>query len=185
MAMGVEGFDVRPIFVSKLLSNSGVSPITGTETLIAKNKKILLEIEDDSTELLEGSLLSLLNKVSPYVNYRDSIFFLLDSYDENTVESAILTLKAAYEREKKLNANNLIAIMKESIETNMPPSLIVNLLGEEIEAEEIDLEYLNNNLNNLNHLKNMNGLSGNNKNSTNNSVFNKSGLNIDAMNDFK
>lgn len=187
--MGLEGFDVRPIFVSKLLNNSGVSPITGTETLIAKNKKILLKIEEDFSESINGTLLSLLNKVSPYVNYRDSIFFLLDCYDEDMALTAVQALEAAYERRKSLNANDLMEIIKESIETGVPASLIVNLLGNEEDdsIENLDLDSLSNNLHNLNHLKNTGGLSGSktSKNNSTSTVFNKSGLNLDGMRDFK
>lgn len=178
MSIELENFDVRPVFVSRLLSHSGVSPLTGTETIIAKSRDILIKIEDDFSEELSGTLLNLLNKVAPYVNYRDSILFLLDCYDEDMSLTAIQTLKAAYDREKTLKANDLIEIIKESIETGVPASLIVNLLGEEKEEKEIESNITRSSL----------------RDSLNNSSFNSStfvpsnksnsGLNRSAMDDF-
>ena len=133
MSLNLDGFEVRPVFVNKLLTNPvSAVPLTGTEMDLSAHVDVLLSIQDE----IDIDLMSFLRRNSPYVSLRDQLFFLLDSYDQDVLNLAIGTLEAAYESKLKLNAAGLVKIMQENSEYAVMPSLMVNLLGEEMEEPE-------------------------------------------------
>lgn len=156
MSMNLEGFEVRPEFIRKLLNNPrSATPLTGTEVEISKHLDILMTIQEE----LDTNLSLFLQRNSPYVSVRDQIFFLLDTYEQDDLDLAIQTLEAAYEDRVSLTATELFHIIKENSETYILPSLMVGLLGEEKEEPEFQ--------------------------SYSQPQPKKSSLNLDAMRDFK
>lgn len=135
MSLNLDGFEIRPTFVHKLLSNPRTAtPLTGTEVELSKHIDLLHSIQDE----IEMNLSSFLHRNSPYVSLRDQLFFLLDSYEQDMLNLAVETLDAAYENRIKLNAAGLVKIMQEDSEYSVMPSLMVSLLGDETEETEFD-----------------------------------------------
>lgn len=133
MNLNLDGFEIRPAFIHKLLSNPrSATPLTGTEVEISSHLDMLLSIQDE----LDMNLSSFLHRNSPYVSLRDQLFFLLDSYEQNALDLAVGTLEAAYEGRIKLSAAGLVKIMQQDSEYSVMPSLMVNLLGDETEDED-------------------------------------------------
>lgn len=170
MKNDLEGFDVRPVFINKILNYSAASPLTGTETLIAKNLPILLNIDEKYKQSRDKTLRILLNEASPFISYRDAIFFLLDCEEEEIIDEAFEAIEAAIEEQVKLDATTLMRVIKEHLDSNMPANFIVSLYGEETKTDET---------NNAENFDNFGYPS-----SKTPSNFNNSGLNIDAMRDF-
>lgn len=176
--------DVRPVFMRKLMNGHGVSPLTAAENSIIQSYKELLTIEEENKEELGGTLLSFLAKMEPYVSYRDTLFFLLDCYDNDDVELAIETLLYAFETQTRLDATNLMEIINDNTDKGIAPSLLVHIVGSPVYLDELEKEELaeiaekqvnlNDQLNNSNF---------------NSSTFTpvkktQKDLNISAMNDF-
>lgn len=135
MNMSMEDFQVRPIFITRLLQNPlTATPLTGIEMDLATYVDVLLKIQEE----IKTDLISFLRKNSPYVSLRDQLFFLLDCYEQDILHLAVETLEAAQENGLRMSAAGLVKIMQENSEYSVMPTLMVSLLGDEIEESELD-----------------------------------------------
>lgn len=137
MELEDENFTVRIELLRKLLSNVHVNPLSQFDINLMRNKTNLQEINAKCPNGLVPLLLNLKFLVKATV----VIKFLLEvkEYtDEKGLEIAIETLRLAGESNLSLTEDDLVEIFKECAIGEIPPVLMVNIIGDQKTDEELE-----------------------------------------------
>lgn len=160
MKIDAEELNLRMSFLRKILMGQVAFPISQYEVEISNRADDLIYIDQLSTKEINYSLISLLMRLEGLVKKSEAVIFLLDvaeNTDEFGISVALESLDRAVTENVKLKQDDLIEVFKNCADGAIAPSLMVNIFGELREDEQQEEK----------------------------PVLKNSGLNLEAMKNFK